>query len=114
MVEIPLQPLPAQELQVLLDGQPCTITLRWFGSEPNGAARLYAGLRVGDQRVFDGCVCLNGQTVNQSPSTVFSGSLVFLDTQGREHPDWRGLGDRWALLYLSDGETLPEALEDEE
>lgn len=110
MVEIPLQPLPSQELQVLLDSQPCTITLRWFGSEPSGAARLYAGLRVGNDMVFDGAVCLNGQIVNQSPSHLFSGFLVFLDTQGREAPRWDGLGGRWALLYLSDGELDRESL----
>lgn len=99
MLEIPLQPIPSQELQVLLDNQPCTITLRWLGE------RLYAGLLVGDEKVFDGCVCLNAQYVNQYPSTLFSGHLIFLDTQGREAPRWDGLGDRWALVYLTEEES---------
>ena len=99
MLEIPLQKLPAQELQVLLDDQPCTLTLRWRHW------RLYADLYVGDEAAVLGAVCLDGQAVNQSPSTVFSGKLVFVDTLGSDAPKWEGLGDRWALLYLTAEET---------
>jgi len=96
MVEIPLQQLPSQELRVVLEGTlNCTLFLYWRDW------RLYADLDVGAESVFRGCVCLNGQAVNQSPSAAFTGKLVFIDTQGSEHPRWEGLGDRWALLYLT-------------
>ena len=98
MLEIPLQPVPAQELQVLLDDQACTLALHWRHW------RLYADLYVGDEAAFIGAVCLNGQAINQSPSTVFSGTLMFVDTLGAQHPEWEGLGDRWALLYLNSEE----------
>ena len=104
MTTIPLQPIPSQELQVLLDGQPCTLSVYWRHW------RLYADLYVGDEAVFLGAVCLNGQAVNQSPSADFSGTLVFVDTRGAQHPRWDGLGDRWRLVYLPDGETLESAV----
>ena len=104
MITVPLQALPAQELQILLDEQPCTLSVYWRHW------RLYADLYVGDDAVFLGAVCLNGQKVNQSPTTVFSGSLVFVDTLGEDQPRWDGLGDRWKLVYLPDGETLESAV----
>ena len=104
MLEIPLQALPSQELQVLLDDQACTLSLRWRHW------RLYADLYVGDEPAFLGAVCLNGQKINQSPSAVFSGALVFVDTLGRQHPRWDGLGDRWALVYLNAEEIEGYAL----
>ena len=94
MDEIPLQPIPSQEVQVILGGQNCTLSVYWrFG-------KLYADLLVDSEPVFAGCICQNLQWVNQSPSPVFSGGMMFVDALGEEAPRWEGLGSRWSLLYL--------------
>ena len=103
MVEIPLQPIPAQEVQVILDAQNCTLSVYWrFG-------RLYADLLVDSEPIFTGAICQNLQWVNQSPSYLFSGGLMFVDTLGEEAPRWDGLGSRWSLLYL-DAEEAKDPL----
>ena len=100
MTEIPLQAIPSQELQVILDGQNCTISLywRWW--------KTYCDLLVDSEPVFTGAVCQNLQWINQSPSILFSGGLIFVDTLGGEAPRWDGLGDRWRLLYFDADEAL--------
>ena len=99
MVEIPLQPIPAQEVQVILGGQNCTLSVYWRWG------KLYADLLVDSEPIFTGAVCQNLQWVNQSPSPVFSGGLIFVDSLGREAPRWDGLGSRWSLLYLDSEEA---------
>ena len=99
MVEIPLQPIPAQEVQVILDAQNCTLSVYWrFG-------HLYADLLVDSEPIFTGAICQNLQWVNQSPSPVFSGGLMFVDSLGEDAPRWDGLGSRWSLLYLDADEA---------
>lgn len=99
MVEIPLQQIPAQELQIILDDQNCTLRFywRWW--------KLYADLLVDSEPVFSGFICQNRQWVNQSPSLIFAGGLIFVDELGDEAPRWDGLGDRWHLLYFTADEA---------
>ena len=101
---VPLQAMPAQRLQIVLDGQYCTLSVYWRWG------RCYADLSVGATPVFAGMLCLHGVKVNISPSVTFSGSLIFVDTQAQDAPQWQGLGTRWQLLYLSEGETLEAAV----
>ena len=101
---IPLQPIPAQTLQVVLDGQDCTLSFYWRWG------RMYADVSVGATPVCKGMLCLHCVKVNINPSISFSGSLYFVDTQAQDAPQWEGLNDRWLLIYLSDGESLDEAL----
>ena len=106
MQQIPLQPIPAQRLQVVLDGQNCTLAVYTRGRS------LYADLDVGSNTVFRGAICRYGADVVQSPTLLFSGSLHFYDTQGgMQDPEYTGLGSRYILLYLSAGETVPAALQ---
>ena len=102
--EIPLAAEPAQSLQILLDDQECAISV--YTREP----RLYLDLDVDGRRICTGAVCLDGAGVLQSPTAYFSGSLHFVDTRGREAPQWDGLGTRWRLLWFSADEELPERL----
>ena len=104
MTEIPLQAIPAQEVQTILDGQNCTLRVYWR------VWKLYMDLLVDSEPVFQGAVCQNRQWVNQSPSVEFSGGLVFVDALGDESPRWDGLGTRWFLLYFDADEAEdPEA-----
>lgn len=104
MVIIPLQAIPAQRLQVVLDGQNATVAFYWRWG------RVYCDLSIDADKVCTGQVCLNKQPFPPYPSLYSSGKLMFLDMLGNEPPSWEGLGERWLLLYLSDGETLESAL----
>lgn len=103
MVEIPLQAIPAQELQIILGGQNCTIRLYWR------FWKLFADLLVGAETVFAGAMCQNCQWINQSPSLPFSGGLIFVDALGDASPRWDGLGERWSLLWFDADEARDPA-----
>lgn len=104
MQNIPLSPIPAQTFQIVLDDQQCRIKLCQRGR------RMYLDLGVGDEAVCRGAICQNRASVVQSPTRLFSGTLHFWDTLGDEPPRYDLLGTRFLLLYVADGEELPDAL----
>jgi len=108
MRQIPLSPIPAQTLQVVLSGRYCTISLYWRQS------RLYLDLSAGGAVICQGAICQNRADVLQSKHPDFSGALHFYDLQGDRPPGWEGLHNgssgRWMLLYAEEGEVLPEVL----
>lgn len=108
MQQIPLSHIPAQTLHVVLSGQYCTISVYWRQE------RLYLDLSVGTTVICQGAICQNRADVLQSKSRHFSGTLHFYDMEGDRPPQWErlhtGASGRWALLYLEDGEEVPEAL----
>lgn len=112
---IPLSKLPAQTFDVILDGairpssaassaNVCTLSLYWR------QIRLYLDLSIPGRIIFQGNICQNRGRVNVSRSPYFKGTLHFFDLQGDEAPRWDGLNDRWVLLYVPEGEELPEGL----
>ncbi|MEG2172380.1 MAG: hypothetical protein RRY29_03870 [Desulfovibrionaceae bacterium] len=105
MIEIPLIAVPSQSLQILLDGQECTISVYQRN------ARLYMDMDVGDVRVVTGAICLDGVNVVWHAQVVFTGSLHFVDTQGREAPQWAGLGSRWRMIFINAGTELSTRLQ---
>lgn len=98
MIQIPLEAIPAQEFSILLDNQPCTISLYQRG------ALMYMDLHVGDAVIFRGNVCNNLSSILQSPTRAFKGSLHFADTRGDTPPQWEGLNSRYVLVYVAEGE----------
>lgn len=105
MYQIPLQAIPAQRLNVVLDDQNCTIALYQRGRS------LYMDLAVDSDTICNGAICRNGASIVQSPSLHFDGTLHFFDTLGNEDPQYSKLDTRWILLYVPDGEDLPEKLQ---
>ncbi|MDL2315518.1 hypothetical protein LJC59_00345 [Desulfovibrio sp. OttesenSCG-928-A18] len=110
---VPLARLAAQTLNLVLDGQDCTLSVYWRQK------RLYLDLAVGAERVCVGAICHDGADVLQSRSRHFSGTLHFLDLEGARAPEWERLytaspdaeaSTRWVLLFVSAGEELPEIL----
>lgn len=99
MVEIPLQAIPAQEVQVALGGQNCALRVYWR------FWKLFMDLFANGAPVFSGAMCQNCQWINQSPSLLFSGGLMMVDSLGDETPRWDGLGERWSLLYFDADEA---------
>jgi hypothetical protein len=108
MWRIPLAQLPAQTFNIVLADQHCTLSLYWR------QAALYLDLVAGGAPVCTGALCRNRTDIVQSRSRNFSGTLYFLDREGDRPPHWEGLhtgsAGRWMLLYLEDGEEIPETL----
>lgn len=101
MDEIPLSQLPNQEFTVLLDDQRCTINLYQKG------LYMYLDLTVDGELVSVGNICQDGASILQSPTPLFNGSLHFYDLQGTKHPVYSGLGTRYLLVFVPDGEDVP-------
>lgn len=104
MTEIALSAIPAQRFQIVLADQYCTITLREKGN------RIYLDLDTTDYSICRGAICVNGADVLQSLHPQFYGTLHFFDTIGDSAPRYELLDTRYVLLYVEDGEQLPEAL----
>lgn len=98
MQSIALQPVPSQQLQVLLGGQNCQISVYLLGETlfvdviSNGSV-ISLAVRARD-------------VVPLVPTTYlgFVGNLVFTDTQGTSDPTFEGLGSRYQLVYLTAAE----------
>ena len=94
MQQISLQPVPSQQVQVVLDGQTCAINVyvkpqcMFFDLALNGTPIAYA------------VQCKNMVSLVPTSYLGFSGWLIFFDTQGSDDPIYTGLGTRWVLLYL--------------
>lgn len=108
MVIVPLSQTASQRLYTVLDDQACTLALYWRQE------RLYLDLSVGSILICQGAICQDRASIVQSPSRDFSGSLHFVDMEGASPPRWNGLytgrAGRWVLVYVPDGEELPEGL----
>ncbi|MNC43342.1 hypothetical protein D3C75_921980 [compost metagenome] len=98
VIEIPLSPLPGQRLQIVLDDQNVTLTVRQKGP------RMYIDLDVSGTPVMTGAICSDRTNVKQYKTMPFRGGLFFVDTEGRDAPQFEGLGTRWVLMYLSEDE----------
>lgn len=100
-VEIPLTAVPSQTLQIVLDGQNCTLALYQRGAD------LFMDLMVGDTIIWSGFICRDRVGVNRYGYLPFLGQFYFVDTQGFADPQYTGLGDRWGLLFVSASEIPP-------
>ena len=93
IVEIPVDAIPWQEFSIVLNDYKCLISLRQVGES------IFCDLTVDDIPIFKGAICEDRSAINQYPSRYFDGTLYFIDTKGKEKPEYTGLGDRWVLLY---------------
>lgn len=87
---IPLNPVPAQTVNVTVGGQVARITVRLIG------AALYFSL----EGVVTNRVCRDRQLLLiDAKYRGFAGDFQFVDTKGADDPAYWGLGDRWQLVY---------------
>lgn len=98
MLIIPLSPIPAQTLQVVLADQDCEISLLMRGE------RMYLDLTVNGVVIQQGAIVQDYVSIIQKPTDLFSGTLAMVDTLGEAAPSFEGLGDRWQLCYWEPGE----------
>lgn len=99
--EITLVAQQAQSIKVVLDEQACEIQLR------ERLGLLYMSMVVDGVEAWSNYVCYNQQNVKPFKYMPFKGGLYFVDVQGASDPVAEGLGTRYFLVYLSEGETLP-------
>lgn len=104
MLEIPLTTNANQALQVVLEGQNCSLRLI-TRNLPDGSEPLFCDLAINNQPVFSGALCLDDVPLPLYGYLGMVGRLVFLDMEGSDAPHWSGLGSRWRLLYLTPAEA---------
>jgi hypothetical protein len=95
MQQIPLQPVPSQTSQVVLNGQQCAISV-YVKSQC-----MFFDLALSGSPIAYAVQVKNLVSLVPTSYLGFTGWLVFLDTQGTEDPEYSGLGTRWLLLYLT-------------
>lgn len=96
---IPLQAVPSQTLAVTLARQPAQIAVR-----QNGDA-MFFDLLIGTTPIVRSRICLDrARMLLGVRYRGFVGDFAFVDTQGRNNPNYSGLGSRFQLFYLGAGE----------
>ena len=95
MLVIPIQAVPAQQLQVTLGGQACQLSIY------QKSTGLFIDVYVAGVLIIGGVVCLNRTVIVRDIYLGFVGDLAFVDTQGSTDPTYTGLGVRYLLYYLT-------------
>lgn len=90
---IPIDKQPNQKFTVRLNGKKVELSFITRG------LYMYANIKVEDEPLYNGVICLNGVNLVQYPNTKLNGKLYFKDTQGEEAPIYAGLNDRWLLFF---------------
>ncbi|MDY5050855.1 MAG: hypothetical protein SPF17_05475 [Candidatus Mucispirillum faecigallinarum] len=99
MIEIPLEQIPNQKFEIILNQQDCTIHLYVRGDY------LYFDLAISNEPYFYGAICLDRTLILQMQKDTFNGNFIFIDTLGKEHPEYTKLNDRYKLYYLTNDEV---------
>lgn len=96
MYIVPLKPVPAQSVAIVLSNQACIISLRQMGG------RQYLSLSAGGVVMCEGVLLVNDSAIVRAPYLGFIGELSIVDTQGDDAPEYTGWGSRWLLSYSTD------------
>lgn len=95
MLQIPLQPVPSQQLQIVLGGQNCQIAVYMLGTH------IFVDLNVNGADISIAVIARDGISLVPTAYLGFVGNLIFVDTQGSSDPTFDGLGLRYQLLYVT-------------
>lgn len=98
MLQVPIQPVPSQQLSVVLAGQNCQIAIY------QKSTCLFVDLNVNGVDVSVGIQAHDAVPLNPFTYSSFNGNLMFIDTQGSDDPSYSGLGSRFVLIYLTAAE----------
>lgn len=94
MLIIPISPVPAQTLNVMLAGQNCKIAIY------EKTTGVFLDLYVSDAPIMTGVICRDRVKLVREEYLGFTGDLAFCDTQGLDDPTHAGFGSRFLLVYL--------------
>lgn len=99
---VPLQSLPNQIVNIILNGQACVLQVyqKFYG--------LYMDVTVDETLIIGGVVCEDRNRIVRSDYLGFVGDFAFFDVVGNHDPDYTALGSQFVLAYLepSDLTTL--------
>lgn len=95
---VPTQAVANQQLQVQLGAQACTLVIYQY------AYGLFMDVYVGANLIIAGVICENLNKIVRDAYLGFVGDFCFFDTEGTSDPVYTGLGSRFLLLYLPEGE----------
>lgn len=96
---VPLQPIPNQKVTVQLADQTVQIVIR------QKSTGLFMDLYLNDALILAGVICQDRNRIVRSTYLGFVGDLTFIDNQGTTDPVYSGLGTRYSLAYLEEGEA---------
>lgn len=96
---VPLQSVPNQTTQIVLNGQNCQIDV--FQTDSG----LFLNLYVNDDPIVEGVICQNLNRIVRNLYLGFSGDLAFNDTRGTSDPSYIGLGGQYQLIYYAASEV---------
>ncbi len=100
MLFLPVKKEPNQRFSVILDNQNCTIEIfQRFD-------HLYLNLFVDDVAVVQGVLCHNNLGITAVDTLAFRGMLYFTDVQGDSDPQYEGLGTRYYLIFVPEGDMV--------
>lgn len=99
MQEVPLQPVPAQSVNINLANQSCQIEVY------QKSTGFFCNLSVNNTLLVSGVICQNLNRLVRSAYLGFAGDLCFVDNQGSDDPVYTGLGSRFSLIYLDASEN---------
>lgn len=100
MITISLDAVKEQMVNVTLSEQQCSIRL------VQRESGIYMDLSVSGVPLIQGIPCWYANKMVRYKYIGFIGDLVFLDSKGEEDPEYSGLGKRFNLYYLSEGEIV--------
>jgi len=95
MQTVPLQPVPSQSTKVVLGGQNCQILVY---QKPQG---VFVDINADGVDISVGTIARDAVPLVSREYAGFSGNLLFIDSQGSDDPSYSGLGDRFAMVYLT-------------
>ena len=90
---IPLRPVAAQEFNVVLGQQACTLKIY------QKSAGLFMDVYLSGKPLIVGVLCRDRSRIIRSQYLGFAGDMYFVDTEGEQDPYYAGLGSRWVLMY---------------
>jgi len=90
---IPLQPVPSQNLSIVLGGQNCDISVYTLSTG------LYFDLMSNGVQICSTRLCVNGVDIIRNKSAGFIGDFTFIDVIGIDNPSYTELGTRYILVY---------------
>jgi hypothetical protein len=95
MLQIPIQPVPSQQVKVVLASQNCQIAIY------QKVQGLFVDLNSNGIDISVGVQGHNAVQLDPREYSGFLGNLMFIDTQGLDDPTYAGFGTRFFLIYLT-------------
>jgi len=98
MRQIPLRAVPSQACSVVLGGQNCQVSVY------QKSTGVFLDLLVNHAPVAMAVLCHDRVWLIRESYSGFIGDLAFIDTQGRDDPDYTGFGGRFQLMYREEAD----------